>query len=76
MKTYMVLFLLVVFSICQSAYASPQPPKKGFNYKAHKQMNQKANRWGVKRMKSAKFDMVNLKCTGKQSRKYARSQKS
>ncbi|MDZ4823362.1 MAG: hypothetical protein SH856_07870 [Flavobacteriales bacterium] len=76
MKTYIAIFLIAAFSFCNTmGAATPEPPKKGFNYKAHKQMNKKANRWGKKRMKAANYNLLNIKCDAKDSRKYAKRQK-
>jgi hypothetical protein len=42
--------------------------------KERARVTRKANRWSKRRMKAAKYDMTNVKCNVRQSRRYARKQ--
>jgi hypothetical protein len=67
------LFLALIF-FAGNSYA--QTAKRGFDYNSHAKMNKKAKRWGEKRNKATKGDMTNLKCSPRESRRYARKQRS
>ena len=68
-----VLILALIFAV---GNVSAQSAKGGFDYNSHAKMNKKAKRWGERRNKASKGDMTNLKCSPRQSRRYARKQRS
>jgi hypothetical protein len=69
---FLPLLLLMVFSNDSTA----QKRTKGFDYAGHHRMNMKAKRWGKHRLKAAKNDQTNLRCSVRTSRRAARHQRA
>ena len=65
---FLPLLLLMVFSNDSTA----QKRTRGFDYAGHHRMNMKAKRWGKHRLKAAKNDQTNLRCSVRTSRRAAR----
>jgi len=72
----MYKFVLILALIFGAGQVNAQTAKKGFDYNSHAKMNKKAKRWGEKRNKASRGDMTNVKCSPRESRRYARKQKS
>jgi len=73
-KIFFIIFIASIF--CFDTYpAQGQSSTKGFNYSAHSKMNHKAGRWSKRRLKASGNDQVNLKCSVRKSRRYARHNK-
>jgi hypothetical protein len=68
MKKSLILMLLALFT-SGATYAQSQ---RGFDYKAHAQMNKKAGQWSKRRTKAAKGDMTNIKCSVRATRRATR----
>ncbi|MEZ4800617.1 MAG: hypothetical protein R2809_12765 [Flavobacteriales bacterium] len=71
MKRILIIFALLSFFL-SAVPASAQTRKGHMTQKERVQMNKKSQRWAKKRMKAAKGDLTNVKCTTRQSRRYAR----
>lgn len=71
----MLMIVLLTFMLPTGTEAQTQKKGKGFDYKQHDHNNQKAKRWAKRRMKASDGDQVNLKCSARQSRRYARKSK-
>jgi hypothetical protein len=74
MKKLLGILTLFILLIC-SEQTQAQSGERGFDYKAHSRMNAKAGRWSKHRIKASHGDPVNLKCSVRKSRQYARKAK-
>jgi hypothetical protein len=68
MKKSLIYILLALFT-SGTTFAQSQ---RGFDYKAHAQMNKKAHKWGKRRTKAAKGDITNIKCSVRTTRRATR----
>jgi hypothetical protein len=75
MRTIIKIFMFA-FLLFAVEPAIAQAPMKGFDYSAHQKLNKQAGRWGKRRVKASKGDHTNLKCSVKQTRRYARKSRS
>jgi hypothetical protein len=71
MKRLLIFFLLAAIALVAPA----QSAQRGFDYNGHAKMNKQAKRWGERRVKASRNDQTNLKCSPRESRKYARKQR-
>lgn len=71
MKRFLIILTLLSFFL-SAVPAEAQSRKGHMSQKERVQMNKKSQRWAKKRMKAAKGDLTNIKCTTRQSKKYAR----
>ena len=73
MKKLIHLGILVVFLL--SFLPTEAQTRAGqMSSKERARVTRKANRWSKRRMKAANYDMTNVKCNVRQSRRYARKQ--
>jgi hypothetical protein len=72
MKRGILLLFLGVFLLSFAPETQAQTRKGQMTSKERQRTNRKASRWSKRRMKAAKYDMTNVKCNTRQSRRYAR----
>lgn len=71
MKNLIVSLIVVLFAVATMP-ANAQTRKGRMTQTERSHMNKKSQRWAKKRMRAAKGDLTNVKCTTRQSRRYAR----
>jgi hypothetical protein len=75
MKKFIIVLLSAILLLPSEASLAQSSPR-GFDYQAHAAMNKKAGRWGKRRMKAAKGDVTNVRCSVRSSRRAARKSRS
>jgi hypothetical protein len=72
----LILFLPLLLMMVFSNDSIGQKRSKGYDYAAHHRTNMKAKRWGKHRLKAAKNDQTNVRCSVKTSRRAARQRRA
>lgn len=75
MKSIIRIFFLAAFLMLMPETSQAQTRGKGFDYKAHKSQNAKAQKWAKRRVKASKGDQTNVQCSPRTTRRHARRAK-